>query len=287
MSKIAFLGLGVMGYPMAAHLKASGHNVTVYNRTTDKAKKWVEAYGGQFANTVIDAVKDQDVVLSCVGNDDDLRDITIGKNGAFSSMKEGAVFIDHTTTSAQVARELDAIAHTKNIGFIDAPVSGGQAGAENGKLTIMCGGNETVFKTIEHIISVYAVSVRLLGSCGSGQLCKMVNQICLAGVVQGLSEGLAFGQKAGLDMFAVIEVISQGAAGSWQMDHRGKNMLNDKFDYGFAVDLMRKDLNICLNEAKSNGSVLPIIALIDQFYGDLQRLHGGRLDTSSLIKRLK
>ena len=287
MAKIAFIGLGVMGFPMAGHLKNAGHDVTVYNRTKAKAEKWIKQYGGQFADTPEEAAKDQDVVIACVGNDDDLRQVTIGNQGAFKSMKKNAIFVDHTTDSAQVARELFKIAEEKDLGFVDAPVSGGQAGAENGKLTIMCGGRKEIYDRIADIISAYAVSVRLLGESGSGQLCKMVNQICLAGVVQGLAEGLAFGRKAGLDMTAVLEVISKGAAGSWQMENRGPTMLDDKFDFGFAVDWMRKDLGICLDEAKRNGAVLPIIALIDQFYGDVQNIGGGRWDTSSLIKRLR
>lgn len=287
MAKVAFIGLGVMGFPMAGHLITAGHEVTVYNRTTAKAENWVKQYGGRFAKTPAEAAKGQDVVLACVGNDDDLRQVTIGSEGAFQTMHSGAIFVDHTTDSAKVARELSEIGAKSGIGFIDAPVSGGQAGAENGKLTIMCGGEQSVYERIVDIIHTYAVSVRLLGQNGSGQLCKMVNQICLAGVVQGLAEGLAFGQKAGLDMKAVLEVISKGAAGSWQMENRGLNMLDDKFDYGFAVDWMRKDLGICLDEAKSNGSVLPTISLIDQFYGDIQAIGGGRWDTSSLIKRLK
>lgn len=286
MAKVAFLGLGVMGYPMAGHLATAGHDVTVYNRTTTKAEKWVAQFGGHLAKTPAEAAVGQDVVLSCVGNDNDLREVAIGAQGAIAAMRKGSVYVDHTTASALVARDLSEIAAKAGIGFIDAPVSGGQAGAENGKLTIMCGGKQDVYASIEKIISVYAVSVRLLGESGSGQLCKMVNQICLAGVVQGLAEGLAFGHKAGLDMKAVLDVISKGAAGSWQMENRGYNMLEDKFDYGFAVDWMRKDLGMCLDEAKRNGSVLPVIALIDQFYGDVQSLGGGRWDTSSLIKRL-
>lgn len=285
--KLCFIGLGVMGFPMAGHLQKAGHEVTVYNRTVEKAEKWVSLYGGKFAHTPAEAAKDKDIVLACVGNDDDVRSITMGPDGAFSAMKKDAVFVDHTTASAALARELDGQARKNGFHFIDAPVSGGQAGAEGGKLTIMCGGEEKAYQTIEPVIAAYAVSIRLLGGPGSGQLCKMVNQICLAGIVEGLSEGLAFGERAGLDMQAVLDVISKGAAASWQMENRGKTMLADKFNYGFAVDLMRKDLGLCLAEAKHNGSVLPVTALIDQFYGDIQREGGGRFDTSSLIKRLR
>lgn len=284
--KLAFIGLGVMGFPMAGHLQKAGHDITVYNRSAQKAESWVKTYGATAAPTPAEAAEGQDIVLACVGNDDDVRSVTIGKNGAFQTMKKGAVFVDHTTASALLARELDQEARGRGLHFIDAPVSGGQAGAEGGKLTVMCGGDEAIFKRIAPVVAAYAVSVRLLGGVGSGQLCKMVNQICLAGVVQGLSEGLSFGARAGLDMQTVLDVISKGAAGSWQMENRGENMLADKFDYGFAVDWMRKDLGICLDEARRNGSVLPLTALIDQFYGDIQRDGGGRLDTSSLIKRL-
>lgn len=286
MAKVAFIGLGVMGYPMAGHLKKAGHDVTVYNRTAAKAEKWVKQFGGKKADTPANAAKGQDIVFACVGNDDDVREVTIGKNGAFKTMAKGALFVDHTTDSAKVARELAERAAQSGIGFIDAPVSGGQAGAEGGKLTIMCGGKKQDFDRVFDILQAYGISVRLMGASGSGQLCKMVNQICLAGVVQGLAEGLAFGKKAGLDMMAVLDVISKGAAGSWQMSNRGQTMIEDKFDFGFAVDWMRKDLGICLDEAKTNGAVLPVTALIDQFYGDIVANHGGRLDTSSLIKRL-
>ncbi|EJF89264.1 NAD(P)-dependent oxidoreductase [Bartonella tamiae] len=286
MAKVAFLGLGVMGFPMAGHLATAGHDVTVYNRTVAKAKKWVAQFGGHYETTPAKAVKGQDIVFACVGNDDDVREITLGAEGAFQAMHEKSIFVDHTTASAKLARELSEKAKKVDIGFIDAPVSGGQSGAEEGKLTIMCGGVQSVYEKIEKIVNVYAVSVRRLGESGSGQLCKMVNQICLIGVVQGLSEGLAFGVNAGLDMQTVLDVISKGSAGSWQMDNRGFNMLADKFDYGFAVDLIRKDLGMCIAEAKSNGSVLPSTSLIDQFLGDIQSQGGGRLDASSLIKRL-
>lgn len=286
MAKVAFIGLGVMGYPMAGHLKTAGHDVTVYNRTSSKADKWVKQFGGKKADTPAHAARDQDFVFACVGNDEDVRAVTIGTDGAFTTMAKGAVFVDHTTDSAKVARQLSQIATQKGFFFLDAPVSGGQSGAEGGKLTIMCGGKQEAFDRVSAILGAYGVSVRLLGQSGSGQLCKMVNQICLAGIVQGLAEGLAFGKKAGLDMDAVLDVLSKGAAGSWQMSNRGQTMIAGQFDFGFAVDWMRKDLGICLDESKMNGAVLPITALIDQFYGDIQAQHGGRLDTSSLIKRL-
>jgi 3-hydroxyisobutyrate dehydrogenase len=288
MAKVAFLGLGVMGYPMAAHLKhKGGHDVTVYNRTTEKAKAWVAEHGGAFAETPADAAKDQDFVFCCVGNDDDLRSVTLGINGAFAAMKKGAIFIDNTTASAEVARELDLAAKALGLGFIDAPVSGGQAGAENGVLTVMCGGNEDTFDTAKPVIDAYARMVGLMGPAGSGQLAKMVNQICIAGLVQGLAEGIHFGKKAGLDIEALIAVLSKGAAGSWQMENRHKTMNVGKFDFGFAVDWMRKDLGICLNEARRNGASLPVTALVDQFYGDVQKLGGKRWDTSSLLARLE
>lgn len=288
MAKVAFLGLGVMGYPMAAHLKhKGGHDVTVYNRTTQKAKAWVAEHGGAFAETPADAAKDQDFVFCCVGNDDDLREVTLGHNGAFAAMKKGAIFIDNTTASAEVARELDLAAKALDLGFIDAPVSGGQAGAQNGVLTVMCGGNEDIFDTAKPVIDAYARMVGLMGPAGSGQLAKMVNQICIAGLVQGLAEGIHFGKKAGLDIEALIAVLSKGAAGSWQMENRHKTMNVGKFDFGFAVDWMRKDLGICLNEARRNGASLPVTALVDQFYGDVQKLGGKRWDTSSLLARLE
>ena len=285
--RVAWIGLGVMGYPMAGHLKSKGAiEVTVYNRTGTKAAKWAEQFKGGTAPTPAEAAKDADFVFACVGNDDDLRQVTTGKNGAFQSMRKGAVFVDHTTASADVARELHAAAKTKGIGFVDAPVSGGQAGAENGVLTVMCGGIEEDYSRAAPLIAHYSRMCRLLGGPGSGQLAKMVNQICIAGLVQGLAEGINFGMKAGLDMQAVIEVIAKGAAGSWQMENRHKTMIAGKFDFGFAVDWMRKDLGICLAEARHNGAGLPITALIDQFYGEVQKMGGRRWDTSSLIARL-
>ena len=287
MAKVAFLGLGVMGYPMAGHLAAKGHEVTVYNRTAAKAEKWVSEHGGRAAATPREAAAGQEIVFACVGNDDDLRDVTTGPEGAFHAMEKGATFVDHTTASAEVARELAAAAQAGGFGFIDAPVSGGQAGAENGVLTVMCGGAESVYTSVEPAIMSFARSCRLLGPSGSGQLAKMVNQVCIAGLVQGLSEAIAFGQKAGLDMEAVLDVISKGAAGSWQMENRGKTMVEDKFDFGFAVDWMRKDLDIVLAEARRNGASMPVTALVDQFYAEVQKMGGGRWDTSSLIARLK
>jgi 3-hydroxyisobutyrate dehydrogenase len=284
---VAFLGLGVMGYPMAGHLaKKGGHNVTVYNRTAAKAEKWVQEFGGRHAPSPREAAANQEIVFACVGNDDDLRSVVLGKDGTFAGMKSGAFFVDHTTASAEVARELFAEAKKSGIGFVDAPVSGGQAGAENGALTVMCGGDEAAYKKAEPVIAAYAKMCRLLGPSGSGQLTKMVNQICVAGAVQGLSEGLHFAQKAGLDGAAVVDVISKGAAQSWQMENRYKTMLDGKFDFGFAVDWMRKDLAICLAEARRNHAHLPAAALIDQFYSEVQTLGGGRWDTSSLIARL-
>ena len=287
MAKVAFLGLGVMGYPMAGHLAAKGHAVTVYNRTVAKAEEWVAEHGGTAAATPAEAAAGQDFVMACVGNDDDLRSVTIGDGGAFAAMARDAVFVDHTTASANVARELDAAARAGGFNFVDAPVSGGQAGAENGVLTIMCGGDQAAYDRAAPVIDAYARSQRLLGPSGAGQLTKMVNQICIAGLVQGLSEGLAFAQAAGLDGEAVVDVISKGAAGSWQMENRHKTMLADEFEFGFAVDWMRKDLDICLAEARRNGARLPVTALVDQFYGDVQRMGGGRWDTSSLIRRLR
>ncbi len=287
MAKVAFLGLGVMGYPMARHLKAKGHEVTVYNRTAAKAEKWVAENGGRLGRTPKEAANGQEIVFACVGNDDDLREIVTGKDGAFDGMSRGAAFVDHTTASAVVARELHEKAKDKGLGFIDAPVSGGQAGAENGVLTVMCGGEPDVYGKVEPAIMSFARACRLLGPVGSGQLTKMINQICIAGLVQGLAEGIHFGKKAGLDIEAVLEVISKGAAGSWQMENRGKTMNQGKFDFGFAVDWMRKDLGICLAEARKNGAHLPVTALVDQFYSEVQKLGGKRWDTSSLIARLE
>ncbi|MGE3363889.1 MAG: NAD(P)-dependent oxidoreductase [Rhizobiaceae bacterium] len=288
MASVAFLGLGVMGYPMAAHLKnKGGHDVTVYNRTTAKAETWVKQHGGAFAKTPAEAAKDKDFVFACVGNDDDLRSVTTGKDGAFSTMKKGAVFIDNTTASAEVARELAAAAKAAGFGFLDAPVSGGQAGAENGVLTVMVGGEQADFDKAKPVIEAYARMVGLMGPSGAGQLTKMINQICIAGLIQGLSEGIHFGKKAGLDIEKVIDVISKGAAGSWQMENRHKTMNAGKYDYGFAVDWMRKDLGICLDEADRNGAKLPVTALVDQFYKDVQEMGGKRWDTSSLLARLE
>ena len=287
MARVAFIGLGVMGFPMAGHLAGKGHAVTVYNRSPKRAEEWVAKFGNASAPTPADAAKGAEIVFSCVGNDDDLRSVTLGENGALEGLGSGAVFVDHTTASAAVARELAEEVATRGAGFVDAPVSGGQAGAENGQLTVMCGGEAAPYGTAEPVIMAYAKSCRLMGPVGAGQLTKMVNQICIAGLLQGLSEGLAFAQKAGLDGEAVLDVISKGAAGSWQMENRGKTMLADKFDFGFAVNWMRKDLGICLEEANANGAALPATALIDQFYKDVQALGGGRWDTSSLIKRLR
>ena len=287
MAKIAFLGLGVMGYPMAGHLATAGHKVTVYNRTLSKAKKWNSEFKGSIAETPYKAVKDVDFVMSCVGNDNDLLDITIGEHGAFSNMKKGALFIDHTTVSAQVTEKLYNKSQELGIRFIDAPISGGQAGAENGVLSIMCGGDEGDYKLAEPILEVYSKICRRIGDTGAGQKTKMCNQIAIAGLVQGLSEALHFAEKAGLDGNAVIEVISQGAAGSWQMSNRYETMLNDEFEHGFAVDWMRKDLKICLDAGNSNGASLPVTSLVDQFYKDIQKMGGGRWDTSSLFKRLR
>lgn len=287
MTKVAFLGLGVMGYPMAGYLAKAGHEVTVYNRTSAKAKKWVAEYGGNAAPSPAAASTGAEVVFACVGNDDDIRQVTIGEDGAFSVMASGTVFVDHTTASAEVARELYGITKTAGVDFIDAPVSGGQAGAENGALTVMCGGDEVPFARVNPLIDCFAKSCLLMGDSGAGQLTKMVNQICIAGLVQGLSEGLHFAQHAGLDGKKVVDVISKGAAGSWQMENRGYTMLDDEFEFGFAVDWMRKDLGIVLNEANSNGASLPMTATVDQFYKDVQKLGGGRWDTSSLIRRLR
>jgi 3-hydroxyisobutyrate dehydrogenase len=287
MSKVAFIGLGVMGYPMAGHLKAKGHEVTVYNRNAAKAEAWVAQHGGKSAATPAEAARCQDIVFACVGNDDDLRSVTLGETGAFAGMEKGAIFVDHTTASADVARELDAAATAAGFGFIDAPVSGGQAGAENGVLTVMCGGNAEIYGRVEPVIASYARMCKLMGPAGSGQLTKMVNQICIAGLVQALSEGVHFAKRAGLDVEAMLEVISKGAAGSWQMENRGKTMNIGKFDYGFAVDWMRKDLAIVLDEARRNGAQLPVTALVDQFYAEVQKLGGSRWDTSALLVRLE
>jgi len=287
MAKVAFLGLGVMGYPMAGHLKnKGGHEVTVYNRTTAKADKWVAQHGGNRALTPREAAEGQDFVMACVGNDADLREVASGKEGAFSGMKKGAVFVDHTTASAEIARELFAEAKARGFDFVDAPVSGGQAGAENGALTVMCGGEDGAFKRAETVIAAYAKACNLLGPVGSGQLAKMVNQICIAGLVEGLAEGLHFAKRAGLDIEKLIATISKGAAQSWQMENRYKTMTDGKFDFGFAVDWMRKDLGICLAEARRNGANLPVTALVDQFYSEIQKMGGKRWDTSSLIARL-
>ena len=288
MAKVAFLGLGVMGYPMAGHLKnRGGHDVTVYNRTAAKAEKWVAEHGGSMAPTPAEAAAGQDFVFACVGNDDDLRAVTIGADGAFAAMKPGAIFVDNTTASAEVARELDAEAQKRGLGFVDAPVSGGQAGAENGVLTVMCGGDEATFDKAKPVIGSFARMVGLMGPAGAGQLTKMINQICIAGLVQGLAEGIHFGKKAGLDIGKVIDVISKGAAGSWQMENRHKTMNEGRYDFGFAVDWMRKDLGICLAEADRNGASLPVTALVDQFYKDVQAMGGSRWDTSSLLARLE
>ncbi|MET0868868.1 MAG: NAD(P)-dependent oxidoreductase [Pseudorhodoplanes sp.] len=287
MAKVAFLGLGVMGYPMAGHLKnKGGQDVTVYNRTAAKADKWVAQYGGKSARTPKAAAEGQDFVMCCVGNDDDLRQVTLGPDGAFAAMKKGAVFVDHTTASAEIARELYSAGKSSGFDVIDAPVSGGQAGAENGVLTVMCGGEAPAFDRAKPVIDAYARACNLMGAPGSGQLAKMVNQICIAGLVQGLSEGLHFAQKSGLDIEKLIATISKGAAQSWQMENRYKTMTDGKFDFGFAVDWMRKDLGICLNEAKRNGANLPVTALVDQFYAEVQSMGGKRWDTSSLIARL-
>lgn len=287
MAKVAFLGLGVMGFPMARHLAAKGNDVTVYNRTTAKAETWVKAHGGRFAMTPREAASGQDIVFACVGNDDDLRQVTTGPDGAFQAMTKGSVFVDHTTASAEVARELYERANGHGVAFIDAPVSGGQAGAENGVLTVMCGGDADIYARVEPVIMSFARMCKLLGPSGAGQLTKMVNQICIAGLVQGLAEGVNFAKKAGLDVEAVIETISKGAAQSWQMENRYKTMNQSKFDFGFAVDWMRKDLGICIAESRRNGAQLPVTALVDQFYGEVQGMGGGRWDTSSLLARLE
>ena len=286
--RVAWIGLGVMGYPMAGHLVTRGGlDVTVYNRTAAKAEKWSGLFNGPARSTPAEAARDADFVFACVGNDDDLRQVTIGPDGCFHTMKQGAVFIDHTTASALVARELHAIAKSKGLGFVDAPVSGGQAGAENGVLTVMCGGDAEDYAKAEPLIVHFSRMRKLLGPAGSGQLAKMVNQIAIAGLVQGLAEAVNFGMKAGLNMEDVVEVISKGAAGSWQMENRHKTMIQGKFDFGFAADWMRKDLGICLDESRRNGAPLPVTALVDQFYAEVQKLGGGRWDTSSLIARLQ
>ena len=287
MAKLAFLGLGVMGAPMAGHLQKAGHEVTVYNRTQAKAESWVATYGGAHAATPIEAAQGADFVMACVGNDDDLRSVCLGAQGAFAGLQAGAVFVDHTTVSAAVTRELYTAADALQISFVDAPISGGQAGAENGQLSIMCGGDEGAFDRALPVMEVYAKICRRIGESGAGQMTKMCNQIAIAGVVQGLSEALNFAQAAGLDGAAVVEVISQGAAGSWQMANRYETMLSDEFEHGFAVDWMRKDLGICLDTSDEIGASLPLTALVDQFYKDVQRMGGGRWDTSSLIQRLR
>ncbi|MDH4449825.1 MAG: NAD(P)-dependent oxidoreductase [Rhodoferax sp.] len=292
---VAFLGLGVMGYCMAGHLARAGHQVSVFNRTAAKAVTWLDEFGGSpsrlgshaIAASPREAAHNADIVFCCVGNDADVRSVVLGESGAFAGMKPGAIFVDHTTTSADLARELSVLAHARGLQFVDAPVSGGQAGAQNGLLTVMCGADNDAFESIKPVALSFARAVTLLGGAGSGQLAKMVNQICIAGLVQGLSEAIAFGQKSGLDMLQVLEVIGKGAAQSWQMDNRGKTMVADQFDFGFAVDWMRKDLGLVLDEAKRNGARLPITALVDQFYADVQAMGGARWDTSSLIKRLK
>ena len=287
MSKVSFIGLGVMGYPMAGHISKAGHNVTVYNRTSSKAEKWTSEFEGNSAETPNEAAKDSDFIFTCVGNDNDLREVTLGEKGSYKNIKQGAVHIDNTTSSASIARELNSYAENNDFGFLDAPVSGGQAGAENGELTVMIGGDQVNYDKAKNVIDCFSKKMKLLGDSGSGQLAKMVNQICVAGVVQGISEGINFGMNAGLNMNEVIEVISKGAAQSWQMENRHKTMINDEFDFGFAVDWMRKDLNIALEEAKNTNSDLPKTKLIDQFYGEIQNMDGGRWDTSSLIKRLR
>ena len=288
MAKVAFLGLGVMGFPMAGHLVAKGgHEVTVFNRTPTKAKAWAEKFGGRAASTPGAAAEGQDFVMACVGNDDDLRAVTIAADGAFAAMKAGSIFVDHTTASAEVARELDKAATKAGFKFIDAPVSGGQAGAENGALTVMCGGSEDAFKRAEPVISAYAKMCKLLGPAGSGQLTKMVNQICIAGLVEALSEGIHFAKRAGLDVDAVVVTISKGAAQSWQMDNRYKTMNEGKFDFGFAVEWMRKDLSNCLAEARRNGASFPVTALVDAFYSEIEKMGGKRWDTCSLMARLE
>ena len=285
--KVAFIGLGVMGYPMAGYISKGGHNVTVFNRTKLKAEKWIKEYKGKLAETPAEAAKDAEYIFTCVGNDNDLREVTFGDKGAFKSIKKGSVYIDNTTASAKIAKEIYDFAKKNGFGSLDAPVSGGQAGAENGALTVMIGGDQKDFDKAKDKIDCYSKKMKLLGGPGNGQLAKMVNQICIAGLVQGLSEGINFGMKAGLNMEDVIEVISKGAAQSWQMENRYKTMINDKFDFGFAVDWMRKDLKIAMDEAKNNGSLLPVTELVDKYYSEVQDMGGNRLDTSSLIKRFR
>ncbi len=284
---VAFIGLGVMGYPMAGYISKGGHNVTVFNRTKSKAEKWIKDYKGKMADTPAEAAKDAEYIFTCVGNDNDLREVTFGDNGAFKTIKKSSIYIDNTTASATIAREIYEYAKKNGFGALDAPVSGGQAGAENGALTVMVGGDLADFNKAKDKIDCYSKKMKLLGNAGSGQLAKMVNQICIAGLVQGLSEGINFGMKAGLNMEDVIEVISKGAAQSWQMENRYKTMIDDKFDFGFAVDWMRKDLKIAMDEAKNNGSLLPVTELVDKFYEEVQGLGGNRWDTSSLIKRFR
>ena len=285
--KVSFIGLGVMGYPMAGYISKAGHNVTVYNRTKSKAEKWIKEYKGKIAKTPEEAVKDSDFVFTCVGNDDDLKEVAIGKKGIFNTIKKNSVYIDNTTASATVAKEFYLKAKNQGVGFLDAPVSGGQAGAEKGALTVMVGGDKEVFERAQPVIRCYSKKVKLLGPSGSGQLAKMVNQICIAGLVQGLSEATNFGLNAGLNMEKVIEVISKGAAQSWQMDNRHKTMIDDKFDFGFAVDWMRKDLKIALDESKKNNSPLPVTKIVDGYYEEIQKMGGNRWDTSSLIRRFR
>jgi len=285
--RVAFLGLGVMGHPMAGHLARAGHPVTVYNRTAAKAEAWAKEYGGAFAATPREAAAGAEFVFACVGNDADLKSVVLGPDGAFAGMATGAVFVDHTTASAEVARDLHADAKTRGLHFVDAPVSGGQAGAVNGALTVMCGGDTEPFEAMKPVAMNFAKAVTRIGEAGAGQLAKMVNQVCIAGLVQGLAEAIAFGQRAGLDMPLVLDVIGKGAAQSWQLDNRGKTMAADKFDFGFAVDWMRKDLGLVLEEARRNGAQMPVTALVDQFYAEVQALGGQRWDTSSLIRRLK
>ena len=285
--KVAFIGLGVMGYPMAGYISKGGHNVTVFNRTKLKAEKWIKEYKGKLAETPAEAAKDAEYIFTCVGNDNDLREVTFGDKGAFKSIKKGSVYIDNTTASAKIAKEIYDFAKKNGFGSLDAPVSGGQAGAENGALTVMIGGDQKDFDKAKDKIDCYSKKMKLLGGPGNGQLAKMVNQICIAGLVQGLSEGINFGMKAGLNMEDVIEVISKGAAQSWQMENRYKTMIDDKFDFGFAVDWMRKDLKIAMDEAKNNGSLLPVTELVDKYYSEVQDMGGNRLDTSSLIKRFR
>jgi 3-hydroxyisobutyrate dehydrogenase len=285
--KVSFIGLGVMGYPMAGYISKGGHNVTVYNRTASKADKWISEYKGSKADTPAKAADGAEYIFTCVGNDNDLREVTFGDNGIFKTIKKNAIYIDNTTASATIAKEIYAFSKKMGFGFLDAPVSGGQAGAENGSLTVMIGGDNDIFDKAKDKINCYSKKMKLLGGAGSGQLAKMVNQICIAGLVQGLSEGINFGMKAGLNMEDVIEVISKGAAQSWQMDNRYKTMIQDKFDFGFAVDWMRKDLKIALEEAKKNNSLLPVTEIVDQYYSEVQNMGGNRLDTSSLIKRLR